>query len=382
MILKRLLSFISIVLILTYISDIVTPALAVSITYEEIVTDQFISEEDYTIQDIPTEAEVYDCEIKPVFKDNGAIMIYNYSQLLLIGSGAELTVSDYINDNIGMGEPVFNGEDPVTYSLDRNYEIMQNILLPRHTVWVLPDGFNGNIYGESTSKKELYDPKSDTIYLYNPYQIAVMQMDNAEDQPVLTGDIDADTFGTGKPVLTDKDNGSILTYSGKHNYVISSQFDSEISNESISIRKKDPDESVDNGNADLEGRDFAGQVVKKINGVPYILIGNQEQLRAIGSNNEVFSAVYQVDYVLHQGYVVDKDNQNRAIQLYGGDADFLQSQNGYTDFSFQSINDLTHSGRYYTGVDQDTGQPYLDLAHLSLVKDGLTVRSWHTGQKL
>ena len=39
----------------------------------------------------------------------------------------------------------------------------------------------------------------------------------------------------------------------------------------------------------LGGRDFVGQAVKEINGTKYILIGNEQQLRAIGSGKKVIS---------------------------------------------------------------------------------------------
>lgn len=42
----------------------------------------------------------------------------------------------------------------------------------------------------------------------------------------------------------------------------------------------------------LGGRDFVGQVVKEINGTKYILIGNEQQLRAIGSNKHVVGKVF------------------------------------------------------------------------------------------
>lgn len=46
----------------------------------------------------------------------------------------------------------------------------------------------------------MYEKAGDRIYLYNPYQLAVMAMDNAELQPVLSGDAKAKTFGSGTPV--------------------------------------------------------------------------------------------------------------------------------------------------------------------------------------
>ncbi len=76
-----------------------------------------------------------------------------------------------------------------------------------------------------------------------------------------------------------------------------------------------------------DGRDFAGQLVKTIGGKDYILIGNADQLRAIGSNKPVMGAVYQA-YKSGLKWFVDEGVDGNPILLYGGDADLLQSQNG------------------------------------------------------
>lgn len=46
--------------------------------------------------------------------------------------------------------------------------------------------------------------------------------------------------------------------------------------------------------AQLAGRDFQGQVTKTINGKTYILIGNEQQLRAIGSGKKVTRPVWEI----------------------------------------------------------------------------------------
>ena len=220
-----------------------------------------------------------------------------------------------------------------------------------------------------------------------------MAMDDADSQPVMSGDADVSTFGSGQVVCTDEENKNYLTYSGDHNYVISAEFDSDTSKKPVSVRSKEKveavaassEEKVGAVSAQTDGRDFAGQVIKKIDGKTYILIGNQQQLRAIGTDAEVFTAVYQTDYVLGRGHIVDTDSNGDPIQLYGGDADLLQTQNGYRDYGFHSINDVTGgtttNPKYYTGVNQETGQPYLDATHVTQNKDSLTEASWKTGEK-
>lgn len=64
----------------------------------------------------------------------------------------------------------------------------------------------------------------------------------------------------------------------------------------------------------LGGRDYEGQTVKDINGTKYILIGNEQQLRAIGSNKHVVDKVWKK----HLG----KD----PTLVYGGDADLAQGE--------------------------------------------------------
>lgn len=109
----------------------------------------------------------------------------------------------------------------------------------------------------------------------------------------------------------------------------------------------------------LGGRDFAGQVVKEINGTKYILIGNEQQLRAIGSGKRVYTPVYQAIYHAFKGWEVDKDENGEPIMLYGGDADLLALQNGKKDFTFGEI-DEADGGALETvgrcGVNQETGE--------------------------
>lgn len=116
----------------------------------------------------------------------------------------------------------------------------------------------------------------------------------------------------------------------------------------------------------LGGRDFAGQVVKEIGGRKYILIGNEQQLRAIGSGKRAYTAVYKAIYVAFKGWEVDKDKDGNPIMLYGGDADLLASQNGKKDYALGEI-DKADGGTLETvgrcGVNQNTGEidPNMDI---------------------
>ena len=295
---------------------------------------------------------------KQVAYDGKKILIYDFNQLSQIGSGKSHKYEDGVS---------------ATYSADADYKLACDIPLPRHTVWRLPDGFKGTITGAKQKNASLYDAQNDRIYVYNPYQLAVMAMDNADSQPVMSGDSTAAEFGKGKVISTDKKGKNYLTYDGDHNYVISSSFSSETSKKPESIvSKKAAVEAVgakaeDSAGASADGRDFPGQVVKKIDGKNYILIGNEEQLRAIGSGDDVHSAIYQVKLV---GVHFEQDTSGgNPIMLYGGDADLLQSQNDKKDYGFQAIdNKDSNALKYYASVNQETGEIYLDAGHTSLSK--------------
>lgn len=304
---------------------------------------------------------------KEVAYEDGKILIYNYTQLSMIGSGKSHTYDDGVK---------------VVYASDAEYRLAKDIPLPRHTLWQLPDNFKGKISGKKQAYVPLYENAADKLYLYHPYQLATMAMKNAGKQTVLSGDAKAKSFGTGHPVCRDENNKVPLTYSGDHNYVVSAQFDSNVTEKPASIL--DGKKSVEAvgakaaapagakaGNAvgaTADGRDFPGQVIKKIDGKKYILIGNEDQLRAIGSGKDVYSAIYQVNLVgVH--FEPDMSNGN-PVMLYGGDADLLKSQNGGTkDYDFQAIDNKNSSAlKYYASVDQDTGNTYLDSTHTSLTK--------------
>lgn len=116
----------------------------------------------------------------------------------------------------------------------------------------------------------------------------------------------------------------------------------------------------------LGGRDFAGQVVKEIGGRKYILIGNEQQLRAIGSGKKAYTAVYQAVHHALKGWEVDKDKDGNPIMLYGGDADLLASQNGKKDYTLGEIDKAdgdTLDPVGQCGVNQTTGEidPNMDI---------------------
>ena len=228
-------------------------------------------------------------------------------------------------------------------------------------MWSVPDSFIGTITGTEIEENEtptLYDKETDTIYIYNPYQLMVLAQEESETEPVMSLDYDAPQFGMGQMIYPNGEDKDYLTYSKDHNYVISKNFSSdkpELVADQLSI---DPDTT------NTEGRDFKGQVVKTIGDKTYILIGNEEQLRKIGSGEKVLGAVYQAKNVgvLVPNWIVDTDNGN-PIMLYSGDADLKKDQNGNKDYQIGKVDNAASGltkGR--CGVDQKTGKidPKLD----------------------
>ena len=76
----------------------------------------------------------------------------------------------------------------------------------------------------------------------------------------------------------------------------------------------------------LGGRDFEGQVTKEINGKTYILIGNEQQLRAIGSGKKVIGRINKVTQTCtQQGLLNYQWVDGTPSSEYAGDADLSGS---------------------------------------------------------
>ena len=326
-------------------------------------TDQISTSNETTDSElVESSSENTDESAKSLYQD-GKILIYTCDQLAEIGSGQTLT------DASGLAVTDENGAE-ITYALDAQYAIAEDIELTGDMLqWQLPEGFSGSItpLAESSDDLTLYDAQSDTIYLYNPYQMTVLHGENPDTEPVMDGDAQAETFGSGQLIYPNGESEPYLTYSSTHHYVLSKQFSSEVSAQPYSV-------TVTEGKAD--GRDFPGQVIKELNGKTYILIGNEQQLRKIGSGDTVYGAVYQAIHHNAQ-WTIDHDSSGNLIMLYGGDADLTKGQNGTDDYTLgkdgiheadKKFSDKANNLLYvYTvgrcGVNQKTGEidPNLDI---------------------
>lgn len=333
---------------------------------EDIPTEEVVQEttpetsEVQEVQDVPQTTENLD----EYYKD-GTILIYNYDQLKQIGSDAFVYTKDKDGD-IGTGDIVVNKGTQLTYGKDAQYLLMNEIKMDTKSIWNVKDDFTGKIEGEAIKEDEtptLYDKKTDTIYIYNPYQLMVLEQEDSDKEPVMSLDYDAPKFGMGQMIYPDGEDKNHLTYSKDHNYVLSKNFSldkPELVADQLNIN---PDTT------DTEGRDFKGQVIKTIGDKTYILIGNEEQLRAIGTDKPVYGAIYQAYDSF--GWKIDTDKDKKTIMLYGGDADLKKEQNGKQKFTFGTVLDTNKSIssessihiRGKCGVDQTTGKidPNLDI---------------------
>ena len=166
--------------------------------------------------------------IDAYYKDS-KICIYNYEQLKQIGSDAYIYTGDK-DGKIGSGEVVKNEGTELKYGADAQYILMNDIQMNSEQIWSVPDSFTGTITGTKLGENEtptLYDKETDTIYIYNPYQLMVLAQEESETEPVMSMDYDAPQFGMGQMIYPDGEDQEYLTYSKSHNYVLSQKFNSD-----------------------------------------------------------------------------------------------------------------------------------------------------------
>ena len=232
--------------------------------------------------------------IDAYYKDS-KICIYNYEQLKQIGSDAYIYTGDK-DGKIGSGEVVKNEGTELKYGADAQYILMNDIQMNSEQIWSVPDSFTGTITGTEIEENEtptLYDKETDTIYIYNPYQLMVLAQEESETEPVMSMDYDAPQFGMGQMIYPDGEDQAYLTYSKSHKYVLSQKFNSdkpELVADQLTEKTANGVQWLDGEHAD--GRTKPGQLYVEVSGKKYILIGNESQLRAIGSNKSVTPRLY------------------------------------------------------------------------------------------
>lgn len=322
---------------------------------------------------------------------NGTIHLFNFRQLQLVGSGAQLTTGDDQEETVGSGTPVTdeNGQ-PVTYSGDAKYFLEGDITLPKDKEWQLPADFSGEFTSEERSKQDdpekgegedegssepgegdspgdeegsknerLYDVESDTIFIQNIFQLKTLGDLDRANIPVMTGDWSAEKFGIGQMIYPDGESGGYLTYSTRHIYVISSEFSAKQPEEvSIALRGEEMLRSYADPDVEhLDGRTYVGQVTVTVGRTEYILIGDRQQLEAINHGRTVASKRVDVE-VWGPVYHIDGSTQEL---IYPGDADLIGDYADnvmYDGNNGISSDDAYHSLllRKYCPVNPETGK--------------------------
>ena len=310
---------------------------------------------------------------------DGRICIYDYEQLCKIGTEPYEDVDEEFDyDEEDEYDEEEYDEDEAYTNRRVDYYIMNDIDIPDGETWNVPEDFNGSIlpYEMNTEDTRVYDEDTDTIYLHNIYQLYLLNSENAEEELVLTGDYAAESFGMGQVYVLE--DGSHLTYGKEHNYVLASTFMFDTEDDSyfqtISTDMSDyyPDDNL------YDGRNYFGQVVKTINGKDYILIGNEKQLRAIGSEKAVTEPIWKV-YQTRNGVLnkwntsIDPETKKTAVLYYPGDADLIKFDN-WKDWSATKLYS-EEPGAYKLGEKQEIdGSLILGLA--------ATKRYYYVGSKL
>lgn len=274
------------------------------------------------------------------------IKIYNFKQLENVGTG------NVVKNNAGVEQ---------VYSKDSKYMLMRDIKIPKGEKWNLPEDFEGkfvenNNRKSSDNEKDVYDKNENAIKIYNNYQLNEI---GKEDSPVMSNDGDAEEFGMGKPVYGE-DSSENMTYDESNDYIISEDFTEEMPDliaNSISVNSSYP---LSGENPD--GRTYPGQVIKEYNGKNYILIGNESQLRAIGSNKFVTPRLYL--YVTKEK-IFSKDDE-KYIPYYPGDADL-----DLTEYPTHGIGDKGEAN-----VEVDTKNGYIFYKKNGVKKNDLANIKW------
>lgn len=271
--------------------------------------------------------------------ENGVIKIYNIEQLQAIGTGSSVRMNDTEEELFGTGEEIVDGGNAVTYAPDADYMLMNEIPLTAKTMWTLPEGFTGTFAEAPKEDAPLYDKESDTVYVYNNYQLLLIASENAAEEPIMSYDMIPEKVGIGQLLYKDgtlADESAeaaqeYLTYSKEHNYVLSPSFTEQMPELKAEKIKKEATVQADAGQ--LGGREYLGQVYTKVEGEPYILIGNEWQLRAIGQDakpKEKGNQYMQVTPMLYVKSIVDLpwpwDDKITYTPYYPGDADFNLKQ--------------------------------------------------------
>lgn len=257
--------------------------------------------------------------------ENGVIKIYHSRQLEAIGTGAPVRIYDMQEEQFGTGEEVLSEGQVLTYAPDARYMLMNEISLSSENIWMLPEGFTGTFTETPKEDAILYEKESDTVYVYNNYQLRLIASENSAEEPIMSNDMMPEKVGMGQLLYKDgtpagespEEAQEYLTYSKEHHYVLSPSFTEQmpellaekyVEGAAYPLQGEKPD-----------GRTKPGQLYEEIDGKKYILIGNESQLQAIGSGTHVTPRLYVYTPAGLVGGLLGKDPT--YVPYYPGDAD-------------------------------------------------------------
>lgn len=342
--------------------------------------DQGFTDEEETIMDDENTSDTLE-EVNPDYVD-GKICIYNYQQLLQIGTGTQMFSGDK-DGKVGEGDKVLADGTELTYAADASYCLMNDISIDNENIWNFPSDFTGSITSSSEHTDNMvYDSATDTIYVYNRYQLELMKEEDSDSEPVMSEDYIAEKVGMGQ-VFTLED-GSYLTYSKTHNYVLASSFTTETPE--LLANKAGTEETTQNISnvypSDYEGRNYFGQVVKKIGDKDYILIGNEAQLRAIGTDKPVTEPIWRVYETRKRAGILGEDTKWKPAAdtgtyktelYYPGDADIVKFDGTY-NWSGRELYEIK-KGDHKLGETEYLDNSSLDIAGTTATKRYVYVSS-------
>ena len=151
----------------------------------------------------------------------------------------------------------------------------------------------------------------------------------------MSNDMIAEEFGVGQVVYEDADQTVQLEYTDAHNYVVSKDFTEEMPELTAT-------EVQDASTVQLGDRAHVGQVYTTINNEKYILIGNEQQLREIGTNHQVSPMLFLRTEIKILGIPLGSS----LIPYYPGDADFNLTNIDETGIKYTDIDDKTKAFQY------------------------------------
>ena len=283
--------------------------------------------------------------------ENGIIKIYNFHQLQAIGTGNPVRTSDREEETFGTGTEVVNEGKIITYASDATYMLMNEIPLPSGEMWTLPDEFTGTFSGTPSEDAALYNKERDTVYVYNNYQLRLIASENSAEEPILSNDMIPEKVGIGQLLYKDgtlagespKEAQEYLTYSKEHNYVLSSSFTEQMPELLSEQYVQTSADEVQKG-----GRDYIGQGYTTIEGEKYILIGNEQQLRAIGTDKSVTPMLF----LRTEAKLLGIPLRHKIVPYYPGDADFNMNSFLDTGIDYKDIKKGSENFQYKQQNDE------------------------------